>query len=185
MKRGIKWRQRIFLAMLVVLSISIKAYSGERTFEIHTVDDPGIVIDDSVCASAAFTSNLKVGANAWTYETRTSDGEIVKDLTHKVGTVQACVLITDLNFTQSTIHPMYVQFDLKNGLYNGVGNCTVASNNVPLQGLILAGCTLRLMEQSSGNTVGSAIMSSAFNPFGLSGFAPGSSYWTLRFYSLD
>lgn len=185
MKRVVKWVQGMNFALILVLSISVKAYSGEGTFEIHTVDDPSAIVDDSICASADFTPNLKVVANAWTYETRTSDGKVVQDLTHKVGTLQACLLITDLSFTQSTIHPMYVEFDLKNGMYSGIGSCTIASNNVPLQGLILASCTMRLIEQSSGNTVGSAIMSSAFNPFGLSGFAPGESYWTLRFYSVD
>ncbi len=64
------------------------------------------------------------------------------------------------------------------------GTCTVISNDVPVTGLILAGCTLRLVSFPSEVLGGVATSMSVFNPLQLQGFSTGS-FWTLRLYTAD
>ncbi|HEX7184320.1 MAG TPA: hypothetical protein VF756_21000 [Thermoanaerobaculia bacterium] len=61
------------------------------------------------------------------------------------------------------------------------GDCTVGSNDVPVAGIVLAACHLRVVEAPKGFAGGAASSLSIFNPAGLTGFATGSS-WTLQLF---
>ena len=74
-----------------------------------------------------------------------------------------------------------VRFDLPQGSFTAAGTCTFATNDVPLRGFVLAGCSLGMTEFPEGVLGGSAASLSSFNPFRLAGFATGS-YWTLQYY---
>ncbi|HEY5600236.1 MAG TPA: hypothetical protein VIK48_06040 [Candidatus Manganitrophaceae bacterium] len=184
MKRWGVVGKRILGLAIFVFSLAQTAYAGERTLQLRTTEDPDVIVEDAVCDEAGFTSNVRLGAAAWTYQARASDGEVLNDDIRQVGTAKACVRITDFRFPPDSLHPFYVRFDLKEESYTAVGQCMVTSNNVPTPGLILAGCNLHLIQGPAGILGGSLISSSVFNPFRLPGFGTGS-YWTLRLHGVD
>lgn len=106
---------------------------------------------------------------------------------HRIGSATACTHVTfPLVFTPSSIEPFYINFRLDKGdhagEYKAIGNCTIISNDVPTQGLILAGCSLKVTDAPSDSVRGAMTSMSVFNPFRLPGFNTGS-IWTLRLYS--
>jgi hypothetical protein len=169
-----------FLAVMVILFGSA-AFAGERVILVRTVEDAKVIVGDDICAEAPFTSNVRLGAHAWSFQTRASDGSIVNDMINDVGTAKACVRITDFKFTPFSTAQFYLRFTFGKEAYAGLGVCTVTSNNIPELGLVLAGCSLSLKDRASGADVGSAVSSSVFNPFRLPGYETGS-YWTLKIY---
>ena len=168
------------LTVMVILSGSA-AFAGERVIQVTTVEDAKVVVGDAICAEAPFTANVRLGAYAWSFQTRASDGSVVKGMINDVGTAKACVRITDFKFTPLSTAQFYIRFTFGQEAYAGLGVCTVTSNNVPELGLVLAGCSLSLKDRASGVDVGSAVSSSVFNPFRLPGYETGS-YWTLKIY---
>jgi hypothetical protein len=108
------------------------------------------------------------------------EGARVEGEGQRVGRATACVRITSLLPTAAP-QPFYVRLSLRDGDYTALGTCTIISNDVPRAGLILAGCSLRLVSFPS-SVVGGAVTSlSTFNPLRLPGFATGS-YWTVQLY---
>jgi hypothetical protein len=97
----------------------------------------------------------------------------------QVGTAAACARVTSL--APGATAPFYIEFTLDEGSYRADGSCTVISNNVPVSGLILAGCALRIIGAPAGVLGGSFTSNSIFNPFRLPGFNTGS-VWTRRIY---
>lgn len=168
------------LAGMVVLFGST-AFAGERVLQVRTVEDPQVIVGDEICAEAPFTPNVRLGAYAWSFQTRASDGSVVNGMINDVGTAKACVRITDFKFTRLSTAQFYILFTFRQEAYAGLGVCTVTSNDVPELGLVLAGCSLSLKDRASGADVGSAVSSSVFNPFRLLGYETGS-YWTLKIY---
>jgi len=55
---------------------------------------------------------------------------------------------------------------------------------VPVPGVLLVGCALRLVEKPEGVIGGFATSSTIFNPYGIPGFGTGS-VWTLHLYTAD
>jgi hypothetical protein len=168
------------LAVMVIL-LGSTAFAGERVIQVRTAEDARVIVGDDICAEAPFTSNVRLGAYAWSFQTRASDGSVVNDMINDVGTAKACVRITDFRFTPLSIAHFYIVFNFRQEAYAGLGVCTVTSNNVPEPGLVLAGCSLSLKDRASGADVGIAVSSSVFNPFHLPGYETGS-YWTLKIY---
>jgi hypothetical protein len=169
---------------VLILALSHVAYGGETVLQLRTVEVPGMIVDDSICAESGFTPNVRLYAHVWSQQTRASDGTVVNDQIRDIGLARACVQITDFTFSPF-INParFYIRFDLENGVFTGLGTCTVMSNNIPEPGLILAGCNLTLTGWSGGvsTPMGSAVSSSVFNPFQRPGYNTGS-FWTLRMY---
>jgi len=165
----------------MALFFASAAFAGERVMQVRTVEDPRVIVGDEVCAEAPFTSNVRLGAYAWSFQTRASDGSVVNNMINDVGTAKACVRITDFKFTPFSTAQFYIVFTFRQEVYTGLGVCTVTSNNVPELGVVLAGCSLSLKDHASGDDAGIAVSSSVFNPFRLPGYETGS-YWTLKIY---
>ena len=77
----------------------------------------------------------------------------------------------------------FLQLTLRDGIYTASGACTIISNHVPEDGLVLAGCHLRIDGAPEGVTGGAVTSLTTFNPRKLDGFATGS-YWTAQIYDL-
>lgn len=172
----------IFLSMVGgVILFGSTGFAGVSVLQVRTVEDARVIVGDEVCAEAPFIPNVRLGAHAWSFQARASDGSVVNDMISDVGTAKACVRITDFQFTPFSTAQFYILFTLQDAVYAGLGVCTVTSNNVPELGLVLAGCSLSLKDRASGADVGIAVSSSVFNPFRLPGYETGS-YWTLKIY---
>lgn len=149
----------------------------EQVAVYRTIEDPSVSSQPVACPYA--DANVFLGAVVRAVETRATDGRDVSDQVAQVGTAAACAKVTSL--APGATAPFYIEFTLADGTYRADGSCTVISNNVPVSGLVLAGCALKIIEAPAGVAGGSFTSNSIFNPFRLSGFNTGS-VWTRRIY---
>lgn len=154
-----------------------------RLYRFRSEEDPSTTPDPVVCAAAPFDPNVRLGATLWA-----DHGGPVGDEMEKaggtmtwLGTATACTRVTDPAFTPGARLPFYAVFDLPEGRVTASGDATVVSNDVPVAGLVLAACHLRVIEAPPGFTGGAATSLSVFNPAGLTGFSTGSS-WTILLF---
>jgi hypothetical protein len=154
-----------------------QATTSERISVYRTLEDASVPSHPAACPYA--DANVFLGAIVRAVETRASDGADVSDRVAQVGTASACAKITSL--APGATAPFYIEWTLNDGNYSANGTCTVTSNNVPVSGLILAGCALRIGDAPAGVVGGSFTSNSIFNPFRLPGFNTGS-VWTRRTY---
>jgi hypothetical protein len=157
--------------------------SGTRLYQFRTVEDPEVSGANVFCtpASAGFTPNVFLNASVYAENVRASDAMIVADRTEPIGTALACAQITDFSFPPGKQQNFYALFKLPSGDFSAKGTCTLISNNVPEARLILAGCTLSVVQAPEGLVGGAATSLSVFNPFRLPGYSTGSR-WTLQVY---
>jgi hypothetical protein len=173
--------------LLVLLNLAVPLPAGaaeEEVLQVRTAEDPAVTADPAVCARAGFAANLTLGASVYGYELRRRSGKVDDHHARKLGTATACAQITSLSFPAGLAQNFYVEFDLPEGHFAARGTCTINSNNVPQQGLVIAGCALGLINPPPGYLGGAVTSTSTFNPFRLSGFATGS-YWTFQLYKPD
>jgi hypothetical protein len=154
---------------------------GVRVYQFRTVEDPGVVGADAFCQGAPFPVNVKLNATEWSEQTRSVDGRVVNKDVQRIGTALACAQLTNFAFPPGLQQNFYARFELPGGTYTALGTCTLISNDVPVAGLVLAGCTLKLTEVPAGVQGGAAVSLSVFNPRRLTGFATGSQ-WTIQAY---
>ena len=169
------------LAPTAALASLSPADDGVRVFQFRTEEDPEVTGAVQFCASAPFTANVLLNASAYSVRTRASDGRVVNQDAVRVGTALACAQITNPAFPPGLQQNFYARFDLPDGSYTAQGTCTLISNNVPVAGLVLAGCTLKLIDSPAGVAGGAAVSLSVLNPRRLEGFATGSQ-WTIQAY---
>lgn len=168
------------LAVLALLAAPLLAGAEERILVLRTVEDPRYPVDAALCAAAPFQPiNVRLGASAWTVQTRASDGLLVNDDVRFAGRVSACGRLATV--TPFTAQPFLARFTLADGEYTGVGTCTITSTDVPVPWLLLVTCSLRLVSFPQGVLGGSMTSASVFNPYHLPGFDTGS-IWTLRIH---
>jgi hypothetical protein len=150
-----------------------------RLYRFRSEEDPSTPPDPAVCAAAPFEPNVRLGATLW------ADGDGVDEDSEedetRFGTATACTRVTDPAFPPGTRLPFYAVFDLAEGRVTASGDATVVSNDVPVAGLVLAACHLRVIEAPPGFTGGAATSLSVFNPAGLTGFNTGS-FWTILLF---
>jgi hypothetical protein len=139
-----------------------------RTWRFRSEEDPSTPPDPAICAAAPFEPNLRLGAVLW-------DGE------RRVGTATACVRVTDPRFPPGSRVPFHAVFHLPEGPVTATGDATVVSNDMPVPGLVLAACHLRVMGAPHGFAGGAATSLSVFNPGKVEGFATGSE-WTVALF---
>ena len=185
-----KYSAMCSLAVVVALAaacicspIQAQGFS-ESVIQFRSLDDPSVVPDLEVCERAYFFPHVNVvfGATFWPSRTRASDGEVVKPEVHQIGTATACMLITDPTFPVGGVAPFYIEGTAGDVDFTGVGECRLTGNSVPVPGLILAGCNLKIpADPDQGLIGGIATSNSVFNPLGIPGFETGS-YWTLHLY---
>ncbi|VVB86272.1 Uncharacterised protein [uncultured archaeon] len=180
--RGAWW---LIVAAFILPALSAPVMAEENIIQFRSIEDPSTPPDPAVCSAAPFDVNAKLGASFWSFQTRASDGLVVNDQINRIGNATACIRIVSFAFPPFTTDPFYIKFTLDNGdyagEYEGLGNCTIISNDVPMSKLILAGCNLRIVSAPSDSISGAMTSMSVFNPFKLPGFNTGS-MWTLHLY---
>ena len=172
-----------FLALLVFAAVAVPsaAAAQERVVLFRSTEDASTPPDPAVCARAPFTVNALLGASLWSVDTRARDGEVKNDDVRRIGRATACVQLTNFAFPPGLDQNFYVEFDLREGTVAAVGTCKLVSNDVPEAGLVLAGCSLKVVSGPPGTVGGLVTSNSVFNPFKLAGFNTGS-YWTVLLY---
>jgi hypothetical protein len=165
------------IAIVFPLAASVRTAPSERVAVYRTIEDPSVPAQPAACPYG--DANVFLGAIVRAVETRATDGQDVSDRVAQVGTAAACAKVTSL--APGATAPFYIEFNLTDGSYRANGSCTVISNNVPVSGLVLAGCALKIIEAPAGVVGGSFTSNSIFNPFRLAGFNTGS-VWTRRTY---
>jgi len=170
------------MLVLVVACFSSLALADEVSYQFRSVEDPAFPPDDAICAQAPFRVNVKLGASLWSQRTRFVDARVMDEQVLRVGRATACVELTNFLFPPGLQQNFYAVFDLPSGRYTGLGTCTLSSNNVPQAGLVLAGCSLKMISGPNGVLGGVITSASTFNPARLAGFSTGS-VWTLQAYT--
>jgi hypothetical protein len=173
---------RTMLACLLALFVAVHAAASETVLQFRSLDDPEVVPDAGACAAAPFAANVILGASLWSFGTRAADGEVRAGTRRKLGTGTACFRLTDASFPPASTAPLFSEIDVDGLRLRLDGACTVVTNDVPLVGVVLAGCALRVVDAPAGFVGGVATSNSVFNPFRIPGFSTGS-YWTVRLYA--
>ncbi len=154
---------------------------GVRVYQFRTEEDPEVTGADAFCQAAPFPVNVKLNATEWSEKTRSVDGRVVNKDVKRIGSALACAQLTNFAFPPGLQQNFYARFELPDGAYTALGTCTLISNDVPVAGLVLAGCTLKLTQMPAGVVGGAAVSLSVFNPRRLTGFNTGSQ-WTIQAY---
>jgi hypothetical protein len=187
-------KPRLYCSALAALAVFLVASSaqggppagepGQHTLIFRSLEDPNVSNRPNECPFPG--ANLFLGASLWSEQTRASDGRVVNEAIHQIGTAAACGLITSA-FTPGLLVPFYIEFTLapdNSVTHAAVGACQVLTNDVPSFGVDLAGCALRLTQGPAGFQGGIASSMSIFNPLRLPGAGTGS-FWTLRVYTTE
>jgi hypothetical protein len=147
----------------------------EFTLVVRTRDDPQVPPDMSVCRNAPFQSSITLGASVWAPgPVPAAPGQAPDDFTIRVGTGTACMHFADPRFPVGSRIPVYAEFVLSQGTYTGLGECTVTSNDKPVQGVLLAGCTAGLVGAPDDVVGGIATTSTVINAGRVPGYQTGS-----------
>lgn len=170
---------RILIAVTVLGAFA--AMADERTFVFRSEEDPSTPPDPAVCAASPFGANVKLGAALYSIRTSRTKGLVRDETWKRIGKATACLELTNVMFPAGLVQNFYAQFDLPQGRYVAQGTCTVSSNTVPQNFIILAGCTLKLITGPAGSNGGMATSASIFNPLKQAGFGTGS-IWTIHEY---
>jgi hypothetical protein len=152
----------------------------EKVVQFRSVEDPASPPDAAFCDAAPFRANVRLGASLHRHEAD-GHGQVKQGESRKIGTATACARLTDPSLPVGSQPEFIARFDLPEGTFTAVGACTIASNDVPERGLVLAGCALRLTAFPKGVLGGVVTSLSTFNPSGLLAFSTGS-WWTLQYY---
>jgi len=159
----------------------IAADAGYRLYQFRSEEDPTVAGDPTVCPAAPHGYNVQFNASLWTTNARASDGLTVTNANRKIGTATACAKITNFAFPPGNREAFYAAFDTPAGRFVADGTCELTSNNLPEPKVVIAGCTLRIVDAPVGFTGGEATSASIFNPFRVPGVSTGS-YWTVLVY---
>lgn len=146
--------------------------AGARVWRFRSQEDASTPPDPGFCASAPFLPNLRLGATLWEED---GYGE------RRAGRATACARITDPTFPPGARLPFHAVFHLPEGRVVATGEATVVSNDVPVAGVVMAVCHLKVVEAPAGYSGGVACSLSVFNPAGVPGYATGSE-WTVRLF---
>jgi hypothetical protein len=161
--------------------------SGVRTLIFRSLESPTV---ESHPKSCPFTPNqtfpvvnLYLGAHLYSIAERASDSEVVNETVQDIGIASACGLLTFPVVASSAV-PFYIEFTLGNGpdrgdTYVAQGECRPATFDVPKNGILLAGCVLRLLSGPQPFLGGAATSLSIFN-LGRVADATTGSFWTIR-----
>ncbi|HEX8431525.1 MAG TPA: hypothetical protein VF625_09565, partial [Longimicrobium sp.] len=156
-----------------VAGVSILRFRSEESAEVTP--------DPAVCAAAPFTTNVVFGAYLYSETTTADEGRVTNTRRKRIGTATACARITDPTFPPDLRQEFYVRFRLPEGSFTARGGCTLITNDIPADGLVLAGCHLRVIDAPSSVKGGVVSSLSVFNPRRLPGFETGSE-WTIQHY---
>lgn len=162
----------------LVSTLPAVAGAGEVVYQFRSQEDAKAA-DASGCQSAPFEVNVRLPASLYASEAHPGQPGKVGPGQKRVGTALACVRIVDRTFAEGSRADFWVRFELPEGRFTAVGQCTMVSNAVPRAGVVLASCALKLTEFPAAYAGGFATSASIFNPKGLPGYNTGS-LWTVR-----
>ncbi len=171
-------------ALLCLLLVPAAAQAADRTYIFRSVEDASTPPDPAVCAQAPFATNVQLGGSLWWQQTSPVDGRVAPRLQRRIGKATACVLLTDFTFPPGLDQNFYIQVDLPAGRFTAAGSCKLISNNVPVGGLVIGGCSLKLTSWPARFAGGAIASLSTLNPFRLPGFNTGSTY-VLQAFEAD
>jgi hypothetical protein len=169
------------VSVFAVPLVATTAVAQERVTLFRSMEDPDTPPDPTVCDRAPFTANALLGASLWSVRTGARDGEVNDDSARRIGRATACVELTNFLFPAGLDQNFYAEFDLREGRVVASGTCKLVSNDLPEAGIVLAGCSLKVISGPRGTVGGVVTSSSVFNPFKVEGFSTGS-YWTVLLY---
>ena len=168
-----------------LLAATLAGAAESRTFIFRSVEDASTPPDPAVCASAPFAANVLLGGSLWWQQTSPFDGRTSARLTRRIGKATACVQLTNFTFPPGLDQNFYVAFDLPEGRFTASGSCKIISNQVPVVGLVLGGCSMSLTGWPQGYTGGAVVSLSTLNPFRLEGYNTGSTYVLQAYRAVD
>lgn len=168
------------LALATLLLASGSAFAAEEILLLQTQESPDI-------AAPCPGQNIKLGAYVYAPRTRASDGQVMKELGHPVGTVVGCGVMKTV--TPGSKAPFNMSFDLGGRKIYAEGECTVATWFFPIPGVpapvLLVGCYLAVSpDETQGLKQGIATSASVFLPRPVPGYETGS-FWTLHLYTAE
>ncbi|HEX9051592.1 MAG TPA: hypothetical protein VF841_13755 [Anaeromyxobacter sp.] len=174
-------------AVALLALVPALALGGERTLVVKTFEDARYPPDMTVCQTSGYDPlNIVLGASVWSLQTNAARGEVMNDSVRFLGNVTACGSAPSLAQspppTFADDQYFLMRFSLEDGTYLFKGECELASWWVPVPGVLLVGCTLRLVEAPQGVVGGIATSSSVFTPRTLLDYSTGS-VWTLHLYT--
>ncbi len=136
-------------------------------------------------------------ADLFSSRVRTKDGLVVEPEARTIGRGLACAWLSFSAFFGNLLaeppfpidqtqplatSPFYGEFEVGGVFLAGGGECSLTSNTLPVPGLGLVACNLRINpDPDQGLLGGNATSNSVFNPLGLPGFQTGS-FWTVHIY---
>lgn len=139
-----------------------------RTLVFQTVEDPAVPAEPQGCPWT--DANVFLGGRM-----RRVDGG------GELGIARACARI-GAGLEPGADVPFYAEFRFDSGdVYRADGAAHVLATDVPAAGIVLAGCTLRLLDGPDGLIGGVVTSASVFNPAGRPEAETGST-WTLHAY---
>jgi len=161
------------------------ALAGERTILLKTFEIPLTAPVVEYCQRQGFDPlNIVLSARAWSFRTNAARGEVMNETVRFLGDVIGCGSMDVPTKEYAPEQFFLIRFDLEDGRYVARGECDLVSQTVPVPGLLLVGCALRLVEMPEGVRGGFATSATIFNPFKVQGFDTGS-VWTLHLYTAD
>ena len=179
-------RLALAVALLAVAAVPAGASAAEireRVIQFQTVADSSVASHPAACPFEGEPYPvLFLGARTYWYKLNSETGEVKSPKTPVVvGEGAACLQLTEPHFAVESHIGFYGELNLNAGRYVLRGTCEVASNTVPVPGIILTSCNLRILSGPAGTIGGLATSASVFNPLKLPGYSTGS-FWTLRVY---
>ena len=171
-------------SVLILALVPALALAGERTLLLRTFEDARYPADLALCEAQGYPKlNVVLGASVWSLQANAARGEVMNDEVRFLGTATGCGMMTSAT-PYTPRQPFLIRFQLADGTYTAKGECDIVSVTVPTQGLMLAGCALRVVDAPDDVLGGFATSASVFNPSGVPGFGTGS-IWTLHLYTRD
>ena len=122
-----------------------------------------------------------LGASLWSFRTRASNGTVNNETVRQIGVADACAYIIE-GLAQGASAPFYMEGNAGGLDMVAAGECSLVTDDIPVDGIILTGCALKVdPNPDQGLLGGLATSNSVFNPFGIEGFNTGS-FWTIHVY---
>lgn len=177
-------KSRVVVAALALVVAPVLARADESVYLLRTLEDGSV---DATCPAG---DNVRLGALLYAPRTRESDGLVMKDVGHPIGTAIGCgKLLTYTPFDAKVQSPFSMRVELPQGTVTADGTCTITSLSFPIPGvpapLMLVGCTLDVNpDPAHGIVRGQFTSSSVFLPAVIPGYGTGS-FWTLHLYLAD
>lgn len=177
--------------MGALLAPGVQAFDEEilvfRSVHDPAVPDPSVEWCRSVAPEGVPIDQLpnaaivRLGASLWSLQTRASDGLVVKEKIRKIGLANACGYLVE-GIGPGKSGPFYMEGNVGGFEFVAEGECTFTASGIPVPGIILTGCNLKVESDPAQGLVGGiATSNSVFNVGQVPGFQTGS-FWTVHTY---